>query len=80
MRSSAFQWLKMWFATPARFAGHSREEAEDLAVKLRFGALPAAIDVVQERTVEASLGANSIHDGLLAGVAGLAAVVAAMLF
>ena len=55
------------------------EEAQDLAVNLRSGALPAAIEVVQERTVEASLGADSIRHGLQAGAAGLAAVVATML-
>jgi preprotein translocase subunit SecD len=58
----------------------SREEAEELAVNLRSGALPAAIDVVQESTVEASLGADSIRQGLQAGAVGLAGVVAAMLF
>jgi preprotein translocase subunit SecD len=58
----------------------TREEAEDLAVNLRSGALPAAIEVVQQRIVEASLGADSVHRGLLAGVAGLLAVVAVMLF
>jgi preprotein translocase subunit SecD len=55
------------------------QEAEDLAVNLRSGALPAAIEVAQERIVEASLGADSIRHGLLAGAVGLAAVVAAML-
>jgi preprotein translocase subunit SecD len=55
------------------------EEAEDLAVNLRSGALPAAIEIVQQRTVEASLGADSIRHGMQAGAAGLAAVVAAML-
>jgi len=54
------------------------EEARDLALNLRSGALPAAIEVVQERTVEASLGADSIRQGLQAGAAGLAAVVAVM--
>src|ERR1700689_3778396 len=43
------------------------QEAEDLAVNLRSGALPAAIEVVQERIVEASLGADSIRDGIRAG-------------
>jgi preprotein translocase subunit SecD len=57
----------------------NHEEAEDLAVNLRSGALPAEIEVVQQRTVEASLGADSIRHGLQAGAAGLAAVVAAML-
>jgi preprotein translocase subunit SecD len=57
----------------------TRQQAEDLAINLRSGALPATIDVVQEETVEASLGADSIRHGLQAGAAGLAAVVAAML-
>lgn len=57
----------------------SMQEAQDLAVNLRSGALPAAIEVVQERIVEASLGADSIRDGIRAGAAGLAAVVAFML-
>jgi len=57
----------------------TREEAQDLAVNLRSGALPAAIEVVQERTVEASLGADSIRHGLQAGAVGLAAVVATLL-
>jgi preprotein translocase subunit SecD len=56
----------------------TREEAEELAVNLRSGALPASIDVVQERMVEASLGADSIRHGIQAGIAGLAAVVTAM--
>jgi preprotein translocase subunit SecD len=55
------------------------QEAEDLAVKLRSGALPASIELMQERIVEASLGADSVHRGLEAGAAGLVAVVATML-
>lgn len=58
---------------------HNREEADDLAVNLRSGALPAAIEIVQQRTVEASLGADSIRHGLQAGAVGLAAVMAVML-
>jgi preprotein translocase subunit SecD len=57
----------------------TREEAQDLAVNLRSGALPAAIEVVQERTVEASLGADSIRHGLQASAVGLVAVVATIL-
>jgi preprotein translocase subunit SecD len=56
----------------------SRNEAEDLAVSLRSGALPAAIQVMHERTVEASLGADSVRRGLEAAVAGLIAVVMTM--
>lgn len=54
-------------------------EAQDLAVNLRSGALPASIDIVHERTVEASLGSDSIRHGLQAGAVGLAAVIAVML-
>lgn len=57
----------------------NREEAQDLAANLRAGALPAAIEVAHERTIEASLGADSIRHGLQAGAAGLAAVVAVMM-
>jgi preprotein translocase subunit SecD len=53
-------------------------EAQDLAISLRAGALPAAIEIVQERTVEASLGADSIRHGMLAAIAGLTAVVGVM--
>ena len=55
------------------------QEAEDLALKVRSGALPASIELMQERSVEASLGADSVHRGLQAGAAGLVAVVATML-
>lgn len=69
---------------PIRDSGQIRgartvEEAEDLAVNLRAGALPAALEVAQERRVEASLGVDSIRHGIQAGAAGLAAVVSAML-
>jgi preprotein translocase subunit SecD len=59
--------------------GRSLEEAETLAVNLRAGALPAAIEIAQQRTVEASLGADSIRHGITAAAVGLAVVVAAML-
>jgi len=55
------------------------QDAQDLAANLRAGALPAAIEVAQERIVEASLGADSIRHGLQAAAAGLAAVVSTML-
>ncbi len=58
---------------------HTREEAEELAVNLRSGALPAAIEIMQEMTVEASLGTDSVRHGLQAGAAALAAVIATML-
>jgi preprotein translocase subunit SecD len=57
----------------------SQQEAEDLALVLKSGSLPAGIVYEQERTVGPSLGADSIREGLYAGVAGLAAVIIVML-
>jgi preprotein translocase subunit SecD len=57
----------------------SDQEANDLALVLRTGALPAGIKYLQERTVGPSLGADSIREGILSGVAGLFAVIVVML-
>jgi len=57
----------------------SQEEASDLALKLRTGALPAGIKYEQERTIGPSLGADSIREGIVAAIAGLIAVVLVML-
>ncbi|MDR2946584.1 MAG: protein translocase subunit SecD, partial [Candidatus Adiutrix sp.] len=51
------------------------EEARDLAVVLRAGALPAPVSVLEERTVGPTLGADSIQMGLRAGLLGLGAVL-----
>jgi preprotein translocase subunit SecD len=58
----------------------SNEEAADLALNLRAGSLPASVHYSEERTVGPSLGADSIREGLRAGLAGLVAVVLFMLF
>jgi len=52
--------------------------AKDIAIVLRAGALPAPVRIIEERTVGPSLGADSIHDGLMAGLIGTAMVVAFM--
>ena len=57
----------------------NHEEAADLALNLRAGSLPAGAKVMEERTVGPSLGADSIRQGVTAGLAGLALIVAAML-
>jgi preprotein translocase subunit SecD len=54
--------------------------AEDLALTLRSGALPAKIEYQEERTVGPSLGADSIRAGVEASLGGLALVVLFMLF
>lgn len=57
----------------------TEQEATDLALVLRSGSLPAGIETLEERSVGASLGADSIREGLAAGLAGLAAVIVVML-
>ncbi len=50
----------------ARITGRfSAEEANDLAIALRAGALPAPVNILEERTVGPSLGSDSIRQGLL---------------
>jgi preprotein translocase subunit SecD len=57
----------------------SQDEAVDLSRYLRSGSLPASIKYLEIRTIGPSLGADSIHEGFVAGVVGLIAVVAVML-
>ncbi|MCZ4346321.1 protein translocase subunit SecD [Devosia neptuniae] len=52
--------------------------ANDLAVLLRGGALPASLDIVEERSVSAGLGADSIRAGVTAGIIGAIAVIVFM--
>jgi protein-export membrane protein SecD len=54
------------------------QTANDLAVLLNAGALPAKLSVIEERTVGAELGADSVQAGKLASIGGLAAVVVFM--
>ena len=56
----------------------SIQAAQDLALVLRAGALPAPIQIVEERTVGASLGEDSISAGRLAGAVAIALVIAIM--
>jgi len=56
------------------------EEAEDLVVVLKSGALPASIKYLEERSIGPSLGADSIRAGLLASMVALSLVVIFMIF
>lgn len=56
------------------------QQAKDLSMLLRTGALPASIHYLEERTVGPSLGADSIRHGVLASVVGMLAVMVFMLF
>jgi preprotein translocase subunit SecD len=58
----------------------TKQSAEDLALTLRSGALPAPIEYLEERTVGPSLGADSIRAGVRASLVGLALVIVFMLF
>jgi preprotein translocase subunit SecD len=55
------------------------QQAADLALVLRSGALPASIKYEQETTVGPSLGADSIRHGVIASIVGFVAVMAFML-
>ena len=60
-------------------AGTPLEEARELALVLRAGALPARINIIEERTVGPSLGADSVEQGELAGIVGIVLVIGIML-
>ena len=55
------------------------ESANDLAVLLRAGALPATLDIIEERSVGPSLGADSVQAGQIAGMVGGLLVIGFML-
>ena len=58
----------------------SREEAQDIVNVLKSGALPAPVDIVEQRTVGPSLGAASIQAGLNSVLVGLLLVALFMIF
>lgn len=62
-----------------QITGLNVAEAQDLALYLRAGALPATISIVEERTVGPSLGQENIHLGMMSIVMGLSAVLIVML-
>lgn len=57
----------------------THEEAADLAIVLRVGALPAPVDIIQNMTVGASLGQDSINKGLSSGIFGALIVLGFMI-
>ncbi len=57
----------------------SKEQIDALSLTLRTGALPASIIPIEQRTVGASLGADSIREGVTAAIAGTLAVMFFML-
>ena len=55
-------------------------EARDLAIVLRAGALPAPVDIIEERTVGPSLGHDSVSKGATSALVGLALVILFMIW
>ena len=55
------------------------DEVNDLALKLRSGALPASMSYLEERVIGPTLGADSVRSGIAASLAGLALVIVFML-
>ncbi|PKN53102.1 MAG: protein translocase subunit SecD [Deltaproteobacteria bacterium HGW-Deltaproteobacteria-13] len=51
------------------------DEARDLAIVLRAGALPAPVNILEERTVGPSLGSDSIRQGIMATIIGTLLVI-----
>ena len=58
----------------------TNQEAQDLSLVLRSGALPASLTYLEERTVGPSLGADSVRAGVTAALGGLLMVTLFMLF
>jgi preprotein translocase subunit SecD len=59
--------------------GMTNQQANDLAMLLNTGSLPASLHYLQESTVGPSLGADSIHQGVMASIIGMLAVMVFML-
>jgi preprotein translocase subunit SecD len=55
------------------------QSAHDLAVSLASGKLPVKLNVIEERTVSAELGQDSIHKGIIASIVAVLAVIIFML-
>jgi protein-export membrane protein SecD len=60
--------------------GFTAETANQLAIQLKSGALPAKLTIEEERTVGPSLGADSIEAGRLAGLVGVTLTIALIIF
>jgi preprotein translocase subunit SecD len=59
--------------------GFTVQSAHDLAVSLASGKLPVKLNFIEERTVSAELGADSVHKGLIASVISVVGVMIFML-
>ncbi len=60
--------------------GGTADEARDLAIVLKAGALEAPLEIMEKRTIGPSLGGDSIKSGVISAVSGFAIVVVFMIF
>src|SRR5919107_767584 len=78
-RVKSAPYIKQQITDTGQISGNfTKASANDLALTLRSGALPAKIVYLEERTVGPSLGADSIRAGVTASLVGLALVVLTM--
>ncbi|NNN21728.1 MAG: protein translocase subunit SecD, partial [Acidimicrobiales bacterium] len=59
----------------AQISGLSQAQAQSLAIELQYGQLPVVLSQQSAQSVTPTLGANSLHAGLIAGIAGLILVM-----
>lgn len=79
-RVKSIAYIKSQISDSGEISGRfTKVSADDLALTLRSGALPAPIEYMEERTVGPSLGADSIRSGVRASLVGLLLVVLFML-
>ncbi|HEX8149963.1 MAG TPA: protein translocase subunit SecD [Pyrinomonadaceae bacterium] len=79
-RVKSAPYIKQQITDTGQISGNfTKDSANDLALTLRSGALPAKIVYLEERTVGPSLGADSIRAGVTASLAGLALIVLTMI-
>jgi preprotein translocase subunit SecD len=78
-RVMSFATIQGRITDSGQITGITREEMLDTVITLKSGALPASMDYLEERTVGASLGEDSIRSGVTAAVGGLLLVMLFML-
>jgi preprotein translocase subunit SecD len=67
--------------TSAEITGNfTLQEAKDLALVINTGALPVTLHQIESQQVSATLGKDSLHEALLAGIAGLGLILLYMIF
>lgn len=60
--------------------GLTTEEANNLAIQLRGGALPTPVELIEQKTIEATLGKDALNKSIVAGLVGILLVICFMIF